>query len=50
MTEAAKNAKKQYMKKWRDANPEKVKKHQEDYWERKAAEAELKKGVKDDRL
>ena len=48
MTEAAKNAKKQYMKKWRDANPEKVKKHQEDYWERKAAEAELKKGGKND--
>lgn len=44
MTEAAKKARREYLNKWRKANPDKVKKQQEDYWERKAAKAELKKG------
>ena len=36
MTEQAKKAKKDYMKKWRDANREKTKEYNARYWEKKA--------------
>lgn len=35
MNEQGKNARREYMKKWRESNPEKVKQHQATYWERK---------------
>ena len=40
MTEAAKLAKREYFRKWKKANPDKVKLYQERYWERKAQEME----------
>ena len=47
MTDSATKAKREYMRKWRAANKDKVKAHQQKYWERKAAEMEEKEG-KDD--
>lgn len=38
MTDAAAEAKRVYMRKWRAENKDKVKVHQQRYWERKAAE------------
>ena len=38
MTNAATEAKRAYMRKWRAENKDKVKAHQQKYWERKAAE------------
>jgi hypothetical protein len=40
MDEKAKRARNAYMKKWRDANPDKVKANTARYWERQAAKAE----------
>lgn len=37
MTEAAKNARREYKKAWAKRNPEKVKEYQRSYWERVAA-------------
>ena len=34
----AREARRQYLKEWRKRNPEKVKQHTRDYWERKARE------------
>lgn len=42
MTDTATKAKREYMRKWRAANKDKVKAHQQKYWERKAAELEAK--------
>jgi hypothetical protein len=39
MTEAAAQARREYLRQWKRANPDKVKAHQARYWERKAAEA-----------
>jgi len=44
MTDSATKAKREYMRKWRAANKDKVKAHQQKYWERKAAELEAKEG------
>ena len=38
MTEEQKQARREYEKKWRDANPEKVRAIQARYWEKKAKE------------
>lgn len=38
MTNAVAEAKRAYMRKWRAENKDKVKAHQQRYWERKAAE------------
>ncbi len=38
MTEQAKQARREYHKKWRDKNPEKIKEYKQRYWERKAAQ------------
>lgn len=38
MSEAAKAARRKYVKDWKKANPDKVKAQIERYWERKAAE------------
>jgi hypothetical protein len=38
LEEAAANERKNYMRKWREANKDKVKKHQEKYWLKKAQE------------
>lgn len=38
MTEQAREAKREYMRKWRRENKDKVKQHQARYWERKAQE------------
>lgn len=37
MTQAAIEARRQYKREWNRRNRDKVKKHQRDYWERKAA-------------
>lgn len=39
MNEAAKAARRAYKKQWQRDNPDKVKKYQERYWEKKAREA-----------
>lgn len=36
LSEAARQARNKYSKEWRQKNPEKVKKHNIDYWERQA--------------
>lgn len=38
MTEAAKQARREYKRAWNRANPDKVKKYQAEYWQRKAEE------------
>ena len=38
MTDAAVEAKRAYMRKWRAGNKDKVRAHQQRYWERKGAE------------
>lgn len=47
MTDAAVEAKRAYMRKWRAENKDKVRAHQQRYWERKAAEL-TKEGGGDD--
>ncbi len=37
-----------YMREWRRKNKDKVREYQENYWERKAKEDELKDLIKDD--
>ncbi len=37
MSDEARKARNEYLREWRKANAEKVKKHQQQYWERKAA-------------
>ena len=32
----------EYAKKWREANPDKVRKHQQTYWEKKAREQDAR--------
>lgn len=44
MTNAAAEAKRAYMRKWRAENKDRVKAHQQKYWERKAAELAEKEG------
>lgn len=48
MSEAAKEARrlymKEYLREWKRKNPEKVKEHNERYWERKAKQAEKATG------
>lgn len=39
MNEAAKAARREYKRNWQRKNRDKVKKYQEDYWNRKAQEA-----------
>ena len=39
MTEEAKQAKREYEKRWRERNPEKIKAIRRRYWEKKAARA-----------
>ncbi len=39
MTEEAKAARRSYKRKWAKEHPEKVKQHQERYWQKKAAKA-----------
>jgi hypothetical protein len=43
MTEAAKEARRAYLREWARNNPEKVKAHQEKYWAKKAAEQEARR-------
>lgn len=38
LEQAAANERKAYMRKWRAANKDKIKKHQENYWLKKAQE------------
>lgn len=38
MNDAASKAKREYMRKWRAENKDRIKAHQQKYWERKAAE------------
>lgn len=40
ITEAAKEARRAYKRKWNKEHPDKVKQYQTDYWNRKAAQAE----------
>ena len=40
MTERAKKARREYKRKWNRENRDKVRAHQEKYWERKALEME----------
>lgn len=40
MTEKALEARRAYKRKWAKENPDKVKRYQEKYWSKKAAEAE----------
>lgn len=40
MTEQAKAAQREYIRRWRAANKDRVREANERYWERKAAEAE----------
>ncbi len=44
MNEKAKQARNAYKREWNRKNRDKVKKHQEAYWEKKAREAEAEKG------
>lgn len=37
----AEEARREYFRQWRKRNPDKVKKHARDYWERKARELEI---------
>lgn len=43
MNRAAKEARNEYARKWRQQNPDKVKQYRESYWQRKAAEAKQEK-------
>ena len=43
MSEAAKEARRAYLREWRRKNAEKVKESQTKYWERKAAEMHMAK-------
>ena len=36
LTKEAKKVKREYFKRWRNKNPDKIRKYQEDYWNRKA--------------
>ena len=47
MDEKAKRARNAYMKKWRDANPDKVKANTARYWERQAAKMEASESKKE---
>lgn len=38
LTKEEKDARRLYFKKWRENNPDKVKKHNEKFWEKKAKE------------
>ena len=40
MTDAAKEARKAYKRAWNRANPDKVRKYQENYWNKRAQEAQ----------
>lgn len=40
MTEAAKEARRAYQRKWNRENPDKLREYKERYWERKAEQAE----------
>lgn len=40
MSEAAKQAQREYMNNWRKNNPEKVKRYNKKYWEKRAKELE----------
>ena len=40
LTEEAKKAKRDYFRRWRKKNPDKVRKYQDDYWNRKAQKSE----------
>ena len=42
LTEAVREAKRQYMREWRKKNPERVKANNRRYWERKAKERKRK--------
>lgn len=42
--EMARSERREYFRKWRAANPDKVKKHNEDYWKKKA-EQKLKESA-----
>lgn len=39
LNEAAKEAKREYQRKWRAANRDKVRQHNQNYWEKKALES-----------
>lgn len=43
MTEAALNARREYLRAWRKANPDKVKRYSETFWERKVAAQQTEK-------
>lgn len=47
MTETAKEAKREYMRRWRANNKEKLAANQQKYWERKAAEFAREKEEKE---
>lgn len=44
MTESAREAKREYEKRWRAANPDKVKSKNQRYWERRAAKRNKTEG------
>lgn len=43
MSDEAKQVRKDYIKKWRKNNPERVKKYNKNYWEKKAKELKEEK-------
>lgn len=47
MTEAALKAKREYQKKWREKNPDKLKKYAESYWERQSKLIEVEVAEKE---
>ncbi len=44
LTEAVREAKRQYMREWRKKNPERVKENNRRYWERKAKQLQENRG------
>lgn len=48
MNEAAKAARREYKRKWAQAHPENVKRWQETYWNKKAAQAQAEEAGQDD--
>lgn len=44
LTEAVREAKRQYMREWRKKNPERVKENNRRYWERKAKQMQENRG------
>lgn len=46
-TEKARELQREYLKQWRAKNKDKVRRYNQDYWKRKAAEREVKHGERE---